>query len=80
MLGIPVNEYVLMSDLHIIGGVPGAWDDEMILRKLERIESECPIELRYQVLDWLYFGVINNHAYGLAADVLETIARAMDKY
>jgi hypothetical protein len=75
-----MSELLLMSKLHVVGGCPGAWDDDLVLEKLARIEKECPIEFRYQSLDWLFFGVTNNHPHGWAAAVLETVARAMDKY
>ena len=75
-----MNKILLMTELHIINGCLGAWNDDLILSKLQRIEIECPIEFRYEILDWLYFGVCNNHPHGMAADVLETIARTMDKY
>ena len=35
---------------------------------------------KYAALDELYFIVANCHPHGFAAAILETIARAMDKY
>lgn len=55
--------------------------DEYILRLMKIIESASVSSVRkYYALDRLYFLVANRHPHGFAADVLETIARAMDKY
>jgi hypothetical protein len=60
--------------------VRATWDDAYIRAQLEEIETALPMERRYNALDRLYFAVTNHHPHGWAADVLETIARAMDKY
>jgi hypothetical protein len=57
------------------------WDDAYILRLLAIIEAApVPAARKYHALDRLYFKTTNRHPHGFAADVLESIARAMDKY
>jgi hypothetical protein len=55
--------------------------DAYILNLVILIET-APVanSRKYRALDRLYFLVANRHPHGFAADVLETIARAMDKY
>jgi hypothetical protein len=57
------------------------WNDEYVLRLLAIIEAaQVPNERKYCALDRLYFKTTNRHPHSWAANVLETIARAMDKY
>jgi hypothetical protein len=61
--------------------VRATWDDAYVLRLLAIIEA-APVsnERKYYALDKLYFKTTNRHPHGWAADVLQTVARAMDKY
>jgi hypothetical protein len=61
--------------------VRASWDDAYVLWLLEIIEA-MPVsnERKYYALDKLYFKTTNRHPHGWAANVLNTIARAMDKY
>jgi hypothetical protein len=57
------------------------WTDEYVLRLMAIIEAaEVPNERKYYALDRLYFKTTNRHPHGWAAAVINTIARAMDKY
>jgi hypothetical protein len=57
------------------------WNDAYVLRQLRKIEA-APVddERKYAALDQLYLQTANRHPHGFAADVMKTIARAMDKY
>jgi hypothetical protein len=68
-------------EVRIAPRVRPVWDDAYVLRLLAIIEA-APVSnaRKYHALDRLYFAVTNKHPHGWAADVLNTIARAMDKY
>lgn len=69
----------MVTDM-VTNGVPGSMSDANVLAAIRRIEN-APLanEVKYEMLDALYFMTINNHASGMAADVINDISRATDK-
>jgi len=64
----------------VTNGVPGSWSDRDVFAAIHQIEqSKFSNEEKYELFDALYFKTVNNHAHGMAADVINDIFKATDK-
>ena len=74
------SEYDYLTDIGVINGTPGRLSDAAVRVGInEALYGDYTLSERYELLDNLTFAVCNNHADGMAADVLDDISRAIDK-
>jgi hypothetical protein len=74
------SEYDYLTEIGVINGTPGRLSDAAVRDGInEALYGNYTPDQRYELLDNLTFAVHNNHADGMAADVLDDISRAIDK-
>ena len=63
----------------VTNGVPGSMSNRDVLAAIRQIEN-APLsnDVKDQLFDALYFKTVNNHAQGMAADVINDISKARD--